>query len=595
MLFCRKPVRRWIGEGMLGEPLPPEGHRTGIMKTSRILLSFALTALACISSLHAQSLLIRGGTLIDGTGRAAIQDAQILIRDGMIAEVRAGGALERSAGVDVVEARGKFIIPGLIDSHIHYRDSNAELFLAHGVTTVYDLGNPYQWQAAIKKGFNSGRMFGPRYFFCGEMGLPGNDAEQQPTVERRSLNIIRKPEDAAAIVKRLKDSGVDCIKLDENFSGELFSAIAQAAHASGLKVISHSLNAADSIRWGIDGVEHMVGIAVATAASPRAKEAVGRLRLEAGHKNSSLYQWMEPPEFDRLIQDLVSRHVFINPTLAFEWKALSERIQQHEQEDLRLFNTPELSYFLVDDRLMILGQYHWADNRSPEEIRQFKDGYRKVQQFLAKFVQAGGKIYAGTDSSAATTPGLSLHHEMELLVDAGLSPMHAIQATTKNGAEILGLDSRLGTIEKGKIADLILLDANPLESIANTKKIFRVIKDGRIVDIQYHANYEIPIKRPGPESKHLYNPVPQLRDVLPPVAVEGESVNVQILGRGFTPNSVVKFDGRAVETRWVNSTELRSALTTSQTARVGTFLITVETPKPGGGISEPVEFLITFK
>jgi imidazolonepropionase-like amidohydrolase len=439
------------------------------MKTSRVFLLFALATIACVSSLHAQSLLIRGGTLIDGTGRAAIQDAEILIRDGMIAEIRAGGDVERSTGVEVIEARGKFIIPGLIDSHVHYGDSYAELFLSHGVTTVGDLGNPYQWQLAIKKGLNSGRMAGPRFFFCGETGLPGNDAAQPPLVHRRGLDTIRKPEDAAAIVKRLKDSGVDCIKLNEEFSGELFSAMAQAAHASGLKVISHSFNAADSIRWGIDGIEHMVGIAVATAASPRAKEAVGRLHLEAGHKNSSLYQWMEPAQFDGLIQDLVRGGVFINPTLAFEWKALSDRTRQHEQEDTRLLNTPALSYFDLDDRLVSLGQYHWADNRSAEEIRQFKDGYRKVQQFLAMFVQAGGKIYAGTDSAAATTPGLTLHHEMELLVDAGISPMRAIQAATKNGAEILGLDSKLGTIEKGKIADLVLLDANPLENIGNTK------------------------------------------------------------------------------------------------------------------------------
>jgi hypothetical protein len=565
------------------------------MKTSRILLSFTLTTFACISSLHAQSMLIRGGTLIDGTGRAPIQDAQILIRDGMITEVRAGGAVEAPAGVNVVEARGKFIIPGLIDSHVHYGDTYGELFLLHGVTTVFDLGNPYPWQLAIKKGLNSGRMFGPRFFFGGEIRLPGDEAEQQPSVQGRGLDTIRKPEDAAAIVKRLKDSGVDGMKLNENFPGELFTPIAQAAHASGLKVISHSFNAADSIRWGIDGIEHMVGIAVATAVSPQAKEAVGRLHLEAGHKNSSLYQWMEPAEFDRLIQDLVSRKVLVNPTLDFEWKAVSERSRQHEQEDLRLLNTPELSYFDLDDRLVILGQYHWADNRSAEEIRQFKDGYRKVQQFLAKFVQAGGKIYAGTDSAAATTPGLSLHHEMELLVDAGLSPMQAIQTASKNGAEILGMDSRLGTVEKGKIADLVLLDANPLENISNTKKIFRVIKDGRVVDTKYHADYEIPIKRPGPENKHLYNPAPQIRNVLPPAAVEGESVSLRILGRGFTPASVVRLDGRAVETRWISSGELRAVLGASQTARVGTFLMTVDNPKPGGGLSEPLEFLVTFK
>jgi imidazolonepropionase-like amidohydrolase len=574
---------------------PNQIYNRSTCMTSPRILSLVLMAIACAANVHAQSLLVRGGTLIDGTGRAAIQNAEILIRDGLIAEIRTGGGVERSAGVEVVEAGGKFIIPGLIDSHVHYGDTYAELFLAHGVTTVGDLGNPHQWQVALKKGLNSGRMVGPRYLFCGETALAGNEAAPPPSVQRRGLDTLRKPEDAPAIVKRLKDDGADCIKLNEEYSGEPFSAMAQAAHASGLKVISHSFNAADSVRWGIDGIEHMVGIAVSTAASPRAKEAVGRLQLEAGHKNSSLYQWMEPAQFDGLIQDLVRRGVFINPTLAFEWKALSERRAQHEQEDTRLLNTPALAYFDLDDRLVSLGQYHWADNRSAEEIRQFKDGYRKVQQFLARFVQAGGKIYAGTDSAAATTPGLTLHHEMELLVDAGISPMHAIQAATKNGAEILGLDSRLGSIEKGKIADLVLLDANPLENIGNTKKIFRVIQNGRIIDTSYHADYQIPIKRPGPETKHLYNPLPQLRDVVPPVAIQGEAVSLRILGRAFTPNSVVKFDGHALQTRWISPGELNVSLDPSQTARVGTFLITVETPKPAGGLSEPVELLVIFK
>jgi hypothetical protein len=565
------------------------------MITWRLRISVALFLTLFISPVQAQSLLVRGGTLIDGTGRGVIANAEILIQDGVIAGIGSGTSADTPAGMQVVDARGKFIIPGLIDSHIHYRDSNAELFLAHGITTVNDLGNPYLWQSALKKGLNSGQMFGPRYFFCGELDAAAPEIEQQRGIDRRDFALIRKPEDVAPVVKRLKDSGVDCIKLDETIPGEMFAAIAGSAHELGITVISHSMNVSDSVKWGIDGVEHMVGIAVATAISPQARRAVERLHLEAGHKNSALYQWMEPAQFDRVIHDLVQRNVFINPTLAFEWKALHDRAQQHEREDARLFNIPALSYFLVDDRLMILGQYHWADSRSAEEIRQFKDGYRKVQEFLKRFVQAGGKIYAGTDSSAATTPGLSLHHEMELLVDAGLTPIQAIQSATLHGAEILRLNSRLGTIEKGKLADLVVLDANPLENISNTKKISRVIKAGHVVDTRYHADYEIPIKRPGTESKHLYNPRPMIRDVLPPVAIQGDPVDVRVLGRGFTPSSVIRYDGRVVETRFVNSSELRAVLSATQTARVGVYLMSVETPKPGGGVAEPVEFLVTFK
>ena len=552
-----------------------------------------LAAVALAADASGQSLVIRGGTLIDGTGKPPSENAQIVIRDGVIADITPAGT---SANVDAIDARGKFIVPGLIDSHIHYRDWETELFLAYGVTSVNDLGNPYYWQTALAHGLNSGRMRGPRFFFGGEVLLPSDEAGRgQPAILRRGLDVIHTPEEGTTIVGRLRDAGATTLKLNEQFSGDIFQSIARAGDRVGLKVISHSLNIVDSIRWGIRGVEHLEGIAVATATTSHARDAVARLHLEAGHKNTALYQWMEPAAFDGVIRELVGRQVYVNPTLTFEWKAIAERRGEFEQEDLRLYSLPTLSYVPVDDRLVILGQYHWADSRSAEEMRQFKDGYRKVQQFLAQFVLAGGKIYAGTDTSAATTPGLSLHHEMQLLVDAGLTPMQALMAATSWGAEVMGQDRRLGTIEKGKLADLVLLDADPLRDIRNTRKIFKVIKDGRVVDTSYHADYEIAIKRPGPESKHLYNPVPVLQDVVPPIAVESSAATLRIVGRGFTRGSVVRLDGRVVDTRWVSATELAVTLSAQQTARVGTFLLTVDTPRPGGGLSQPVEFMIVFK
>jgi imidazolonepropionase-like amidohydrolase len=575
------------------------------MTRSRALFSSVSLAALTIAANGAQppasraggSLVISGGTLIDGTGKAPLENAFVVIRDGAIADVGTGTRASAGTNADTVDARGRFIVPGFVDSHIHYRDWETELFLAHGVTSVNDLGNPYHWQTALKRGFNDGRMPGPRFFYGGEVVLPSEEAaqNQRPAIVRRGLDVIHKAGDAPRIVKRLRDGGADSLKLNEQFDAEFFSAIARAGDQAGLRVISHSLNVTDSIRWGIRGVEHMEGVAVATARGPRARQAVAGMKLEAGHKNTPLYQWMEPESFDAVIRDLIEHQVFLNPTLTFEWKAITDRSRDFEQEDQRLYGLPALSYVPLDDRLVILGQYHWADTRSPDELRQYKDGYRKVQQFLARFVRAGGKIYAGTDSSAATTPGLSMHHEMQLLVDAGLTPMQALMAATSWGAEIAGQARSLGTIERGKLGDLVLLDANPLQDIANTKKIATVIKDGRVVDRAYHADYEIAITRPGPESKHLYNPVPVLSDVVPPLSVEAAAATLRLVGRGFTPASVARLDGRAVETRFVSPTELTAALTPQQTARVGTFLITVDTPKPGGGLSQPVEFMIVFK
>jgi len=183
---------------------------------------------------------------------------------------------------------------------------------------------------------------------------------------------------------------------------------------------------------------------------------------------------------------------------------------------------------------------------------------------------------------------------MELLVDAGLTPMQAIQSSTLWAAEILGLQDRLGTVEPNKFADLVILRNDPLQDIQNTKTVETVIRGAKLMDTDLHSDYRFPFLRYGPESKHLYNPVPALSDVQPPVATEGSAVTLRILGERFIPNSVVRLGELSLPTRWISSTELSVTLDTSLTSAVGTFLISVETPLPGGGLTEPLEFYVTY-
>jgi hypothetical protein len=546
---------------------------------------------------HARNLLIRGATLIDGTGKAPMQNANILVEGDLIRRVWSGDSAAQNLPPDtqVVEAQGKFIIPGLIDSHVHYREYMGEMFLAYGVTAVYDLGNPVPWLTAVKKGLNEGRIRGPRFYFCGGVNVV-RDGQREgggPTVRSRQDAPMRGPQDAKQAVAILKEKA-DCVKLTEFMQEDIFSPIAREARAAGMGVISHSLNALDSAKWGITGVEHMTGIALATIRSPEGRKAVEGMNIEAGHKNSFLYQWMEPALFDELIQSLVQRNVFINPTLHFEWKALTEHARDHELEDTQLLNNPNLQYVPLSERLVFLGQYHWEDSRTAAEREQFLKGYRRVQEFLRRFVRAGGKIYSGTDTAAALTPGLSIHHEMELLVDAGLTPMQAIQSSTLWGAEIIGLQNQLGSVEPNKLADLVILRSDPLQDIRNTKAIERVIRSGEIMDTSFHSDYQFPFLRYGPESKHLYNPVPVLNDIQPPMTPQGSDVKLRILGRGFVPSTVARVGELRVPTQWVSATELSATLSQSHTSHVGTVLITVETPLPGGGLTDPLEFYITY-
>ena len=572
--------------------------------------------IAAFTQVNAASLLVRGGTLIDGTGGAPIANARILITDGRIVRVWSGdvGAPAIPEGTQIEEAGGKFIIPGLIDSHVHYNWYMGELFLAHGVTTVFDLGGGPVWSIAVQKGLNSGQIVGPRYYFHGVFG-GGGTGQSDPlagsyTAKMRFNANVTTPADAVKAVASLKGKA-DIITLNEDWKGDYFKAVADAAHASGLSIISHSFNALDTSDWGVDGIEHMTGVGIAAARTPEGEKAVAAMGfcthqyapileqslpcIAAGHKNSKLYQWMDTTYFDEMIQHLVKNHTFLNPTLDFEWKGIIDRTPQFELEDQKLLFNPYLQYVPEDERLVTLGQYHWADARGSSERAQFLAGYKKVQEFLRKFVAAGGKLYSGTDSSSANTPGLALHHEMQLLVDAGISPMQALLASTKWPAEMARMDKNLGTVEVGKFGDLVILSADPLKDIHNTQTVERVVKSGELRAIIYHADYDMPFHLTGPLTKHLYSQPPIVTNLEPGFIAQGDEVFVTVKGANFSPNSVVLFDGKPVETEFHGDSELAGRLRAKQTSRPGNYLIGVETPKPGGGVAEGLGFIVDYK
>jgi len=570
----------------------------GISMIHRICLLATLSLVLALPNANAADLLIQGATLIDGTGNPPLADSRILIEGNVIRRIwRATDTPPTMPpGTQVVDARGKFVIPGLIDSHVHYRPYMGEMFLAHGVTTVFDLGNPLAWQTAVKKGLNSEKIRGPRFYFCSGITI-GNEADGDGStgaLAGRNLATMKTPADAKQAIAALKGK-TDCVKLNEDTKGDFFTAIAREAHAAGMTVISHSLNAIDSASWGIDGVEHMTGVGISAIRKPDGRKALEGMTIEAGHKNSLLYQWMEPAIFDEMIRYLIQRNVYLNPTLDFEWKGIIDRTLEFEVEDTRLLYNPLLQYVPLDERLVTLGQYHWADKRASTDREQFLKGYRNVQDFLRRFVKAGGKIYSGTDSAAANTPGLALHHEMQLYVDAGLSPLQALMTSTKWAAEILHLDKQLGTVEPGKLADLVILRADPMNDIRNSKTVEHVIRDGEIVDTTYHSDYAFPFPLYGPETKHLYNPAPRVRSIIPAVVTQGKTATLRVIGRGFVPNSVVFFGQSQTETKWVSATELAVTLTRQQVSEVGTVLVTVQSPKPGGGVSEAVPIIVDYQ
>jgi hypothetical protein len=522
-------------------------------------------------------------------------------------------------GTQITEAEGKFIIPGLIDSHVHYDWWEGELFINHGVTSIYAMGGSSNSANALRKGINSGKIVGPRMFSSASLqGGPKSRVEYvNPAGQGRrpvGPNVINEPSDAATAVAALKESPVPPIfvTVNEGWRGEYVKAVAEAARANGLAVMSHSYNVLDSSDWGINGIEHMTGVGLAAIRDPEGKKSPSATYecprglapvlllqmtcLSAGWKNSLLYQWMDPSYFDEIIRRLVKNNTYINPTLTFEWKGVTDRKTQFELEDTKLLGTPGLQYVPDDEKALTLWQYHWTDMRSPEDRARFLEGYKKVQEFLRKFVATGGKIYSGTDTAAALTPGLSLHHEMQLLVDAGISPMNALLSSTKWAAEWARMDKTIGTVEEGKYGDVVVLAADPLEDIHNTQTVVQVIKGGVVQKLGYNAAYEstAPFRQFGPVSKHLYNQPPLVQSLEPDIAPQGSERWVKITGRHFAPNSVVLFDGQPVETKFGGDGEISGRLTSAQTSRPGSYRIGVSTPRPGGGTAEGLTFVIDY-
>jgi imidazolonepropionase-like amidohydrolase len=583
-------------------------------------LAFAIVV-ALASQAHAESVLVKGGTLIDGTGAAPVADASVLITDGIIASVWSGsaGAPAIPEGTQVVDAAGKFIIPGLIDSHVHYAWWEGELFINHGVTSIYSMGGGNNTISALKHGIDAGMIVGPRMF--ASAGVPGGEASRVAGINpaggreiREGPGVVNVPSDAPAVLASLKQ-GADApifVTLNESWNGEFTKAVTEAAHANGLAVMSHSYDVLHSSDWGINGIEHMtgVGIAAITDAEGKASASVTyecprglapallltMTCLSAGWKNSMLYRWMDPAVFDEMIQHLVANKTYINPTLTFEWKGVTERKDQFELEDTKLWGIPALQYVPADERALTLWQYHWTDMRTPEDRAEFRKGYANVQEFLRKFVAAGGKVYSGTDTAAALTPGLALHHEMQLLVDAGIPEMNALQASTLWAAEWTGMDKFIGTVEAGKYGDVVVLTGNPLDDIHNTQAIDTVIKGGVVQELGYNPSYEstAPFREFGPVSKHLYNQPPLIEGIAPDIAPQGSDVWVKLTGRHYAPNSVVLFDGQLVETSYGGDGEISGRLSPAQTARPGSYLVTVSTPIPGGGVAEGVTFVVDY-
>ncbi|MDH3546544.1 MAG: amidohydrolase family protein [Gammaproteobacteria bacterium] len=567
--------------------------------------------------------MIEGGTLIDGNGGTPVRDALIIIRDNRIETVTTRGDARYPADARVLNANGKFIVPGLMDAHVHYAGWMAELNLHFGVTSIFSIGSGGRWALAQRDAINAGKIPGPRNFVAvGSLAGARISALSARSGAEGGLSgrqVAANAEDARTIAKRLIDAGADMVKVHRGPPVEAYRAAIEEAHRAGLPVVAQPLGptvyAREAILAGADILEHAAGVAIAVAADPSKWEGWGSIER---HSLSPLpFADMDDKKASDLIELMVKEDVYLEPDFIAVGRGFHKERAKFELQDYQLLGRHDLSYIPEENRLRMLHRYHDFDDVEPADWEYRNKAYQNMLRFMHEYVQAGGKVMTGTDTAGWAVPGIGVHHEMEILVDeAGMTPMQVILAATRNVAEGFRILDRLGTIEAGKLADVVIVNADPLQEISNLQDIEWVIKDGAVVDRTFHAWFENPLPRGGVEGAawvralktqsmqgtEFGQPPPGIQSVSPTMVTEGDAtLTMTVRGVNFTPESLVYLGELRLPTRLVSDTELQAVVDAGLISQVGTHAVTVRNPQPlqrpewGNGTSNKAHLLVNYR
>ncbi len=397
-----------------------------------------------------------GGNLIDGSGAATVPDSVVLIESGRIAAAGPRAKIKIPANATIVNVNGKTILPGLWDMHAHFEQVEwGPVYLAAGVTTARDCGNEFEFITAVRDAIANGRGLGPRLLLAGIVDGTGPLALG---VER-----VDTPEQARMWTDRYHDAGFQQMKIYSSVKLEELKVVAEEAHRLGMTVTGHipeGLDAFQAITAGQDQINH-IGYVADIMHAPLPADAKRQDRMKA-----LLDIDVNSPEAQKAIDFLKSHKTVVDPTLALMefFTATTAKPPASFEPGVRDV-APELVEQLED-----VG----PPNERSAVVEKIFD---KEVAIVGALHRAGIPIVAGTDQ---TVPGHSLHREIELYVQAGFTPMEAIQAATLVPARVMGLEKEVGTVEVGKRADLIVVDGDPLADIRNTRNVELTIAGGRM-------------------------------------------------------------------------------------------------------------------
>lgn len=450
------------------------------------LFLVALVATSWQADAQSPTLLLRDVTVIDATGAPARKDVDVLIRGSRIEKV--AQHIAAPPGATLLQGSGKFLVPGLWDMHVHIWDADLAfpLFLANGVAGVRNMGGHPKDLKRWREELESGKRLGPRLIACGPV------VDGSPPVHPDHSVVVGNATDAASTVDLLQLQGWDFIKVYDNVPRDAYFALAREAKKDGIPFVGHvplAVTAMEASDAGQKSIEHFEGLGYVISpvgyrfrldrldriGKPSQPGEMMKLPLRIANELKTLSDTYDASRAADLFAHFRRNGTWQVPTLsvAHLYASIGDRAV-YEDERLKYVARQELASWEHNPIVHIA---------IPEYVQGRKLWLQEALRITREAHQAGVRFLAGTDSGGVPYLyyGSSLHDELALFVEAGFTPMEALQATTRDPAQFLGLKDS-GIIAVGNRADLVLLTADPLADIHNISKIDAVIRDGRLYD-----------------------------------------------------------------------------------------------------------------
>jgi imidazolonepropionase-like amidohydrolase len=455
-------------------------------KLASLLLLF-LPCWACAQTVPEKSvtLVLTHVTVIDGTDAPPAKNMTLVITGNRIAKIESTDKLTAPRNSRIIDASGRFLIPGLWDMHVHpHSKQDLTLFIANGITGIRIMwGNPEDFE--VRKDRDAGQLLAPHMIIASPL-IDGPKPYWPGSVS------VSTEAEARAVVDKSKAAGADFIKVYTFLPREEIFAIADEAKKQNIPFAGHvpmSVSATEASNAGIKSIEHLTGVmeACSTLSAELVKASEADLQdhlttdvhlFEGAHVHalhSQMFDTCNPENATALFDTFKQNGTWQTPTLTL-WHMFSSI------NDPAFANNPALKYVPVRER------QSWdpalvSKNAVAVNAALSKADFQKDLQLVGAMQKAGVGILAGTDTgNPHCIAGFTLHDELQLLVRAGLTPLESIQAATVNPARFINNETDFGVLKPGKLANMVLVDANPLDNIANTKKIAAVILDGQYLD-----------------------------------------------------------------------------------------------------------------